>query len=94
MEGDGGRVRRFGFRVRAEATVTVEAARASDARDALGGLLDGAIARVTSGKGAGLELVDLKVSGDVALLLVDGADPVEPLRNALSDWRARDGGDG
>ena len=94
MEEDDGRVRRFGFRVTTQAMVTVEGIRASDARAALGGLLEGATARLVSGEGAGLELVDLTVSTDVVLLLVDGVDPLASLSRALSEWRARGDADG
>ena len=89
MEGGGGGKDRFGFRVRAEATVTVEGSDARDARDALGTLLDGARAKVVAGAGESIELVDIRVSPDVALVLVDGADPMEPLKTALSNWLAR-----
>lgn len=93
MEERGGQMRRFGFRVRVAATVTVEAARASDARNALGGLLDGATAGVVSIAGMEIELADLEISTNISLLLVDGADPMAPVMVALSDWRSNaDGG--
>ncbi len=93
MQEEDGRPRRFGFRMRVDATVTVEAPNGREARDALGGLLDGATARVTTGRGVGLELVDMRTSPDVALVLVDGADPVDALRIALSNWQAQRGDD-
>ena len=92
-EGDEGR-HRFGFRVKAEATVTIEGSNARDARDLLGGLLDGTTAKVVAGAAMGIEFVDIYVSPDVALVLIDGADPMEPLRIALSNWLLRGDVDG
>lgn len=95
MGEDEERVRRFGLRLKAEATVTVEGADARVAWDALDGLLDGATARIVAGAGVGLELADIRVLPDVALALLDGRNPIEPVRAALSRWIERKGeGDG
>ncbi len=91
VRGDGQGRKRYCFGITASARVFVEGVDARQARDDLVLALDGAAARVVGGPGDGMELVDVRVSDDVALLLVDGIDPTAELARALEAFRRRDG---
>ncbi len=90
VEGSNG-TKRFGFGVMVAATMTLDAGDAAMARDALGGLLDGATAKVTTKAGAVVELIELRVSRDMTLVSIDGVDPVQALARALRDFHGLDG---
>lgn len=75
----------------ATARVAVEGVDARQARDALLLALRGESARVVSGPGSGIELCNLRVSDGVALLLVDGGDPVAGLARELEAFARWDG---